>query len=31
VLKIRQSEGKLQVDLPAQGPDPNVSVIALRI
>src|SRR6266852_4617961 len=30
-LKIRQSEAKLQVDLPAQAPDPNVSVIALRI
>ena len=30
-LKIRQSEGKLQVELPSQGPDPNVSVIALRI
>jgi alpha-L-fucosidase len=30
-LKIRQSEGKLQVDLPSQAPDPNVSVIALRI
>src|SRR6266446_3188839 len=24
-LKIRQSEGKLQVELPSQGPDPNVS------
>src|SRR5713226_6899718 len=30
-LKIRQSEGKLQLDLPSHGPDPNVSVIALRI
>jgi alpha-L-fucosidase len=30
-LKVRQSETKLQVDLPAQAPDPNVSVIALRI
>src|SRR6266436_4570676 len=30
-LKIRQSEGKLQVELPSQGPDPNVSVIALRV
>ena len=30
-LKIRQSEGKLQVDLPAQATDPNVSVIALRV
>jgi alpha-L-fucosidase len=30
-LTIRQSEGKLQIDLPAQGPDPNVSVIGLRV
>ena len=30
-LQIRQSEGKLQIDLPSQGPDSNVSVIALRI
>jgi alpha-L-fucosidase len=30
-LKIRQSEGRLQVELPSQGPDPNVSVIALRV
>jgi alpha-L-fucosidase len=30
-LKIRQSEGKLQVDLPSQAPDANVSVVALRI
>jgi alpha-L-fucosidase len=30
-LKIRQSEGKLQIDLPSQSPDPNVSVIALRV
>jgi alpha-L-fucosidase len=30
-LKTRQSDGKLQVDLPAQAPDPNVSVIALRV
>jgi len=28
-LRIRQTEGKLQIDLPAQAPDPNVSVIAL--
>jgi alpha-L-fucosidase len=28
-LKFRQSEGKLQIDLPSQAPDPNVSVIAL--
>jgi alpha-L-fucosidase len=30
-LKIRQSEGKLQIDLPSQAPDANVSVIALRV
>jgi hypothetical protein len=30
-LKIRQSKSKLQLDLPSQAPDPNVSVIALRI
>jgi alpha-L-fucosidase len=30
-LKIRQSEGKVQIDLPSQAPDPNVSVVALRI
>jgi alpha-L-fucosidase len=30
-LKIRQSERKLQVDLPSQAPDANVSVVALRI
>jgi alpha-L-fucosidase len=30
-LKIRQSGNKLQVDLPSEGPDANVSVIALRI
>ncbi|HEY4817459.1 MAG TPA: alpha-L-fucosidase [Candidatus Acidoferrum sp.] len=30
-LKVRQSEGKLQIDTPSQTPDPNVSVIALRI
>jgi len=29
-LKFRQAEGKLQIDLPPQPPDPNVSVIALR-
>ncbi len=30
LLKFRQTEGKLQIDLPPQAPDPNVSVIALR-
>jgi alpha-L-fucosidase len=30
-LKIRQSEGKLQIDLPSEAPDPNVSVIAFRV
>src|ERR1700730_18661096 len=30
-VKIRQSEGKLQVDLPSQAPDSNVGVVALRI
>jgi len=29
-LNFRQSEEKLQIDLPAQAPDPNVSVLALR-
>ena len=29
-LKFRQSEGKLQLELSSQAPDPNVSVIALR-
>jgi alpha-L-fucosidase len=29
-LKFVQSEGKLQLDLPAQAPDSNVSVVALR-
>ncbi len=29
-LKFRQSENGLQVDLPAQPPDPNVSVVVLR-
>ena len=28
-LTFRQAEGKLQIDLPPQAPDPNVSVIAL--
>ena len=28
-LRFRQTEGKLQIELPAQAPDPNVSVIAL--
>jgi alpha-L-fucosidase len=30
LLKFRQTEGKLQIDLPPPAPDPNVSVIALR-
>ena len=30
-LKMQQSEGQLQVELPSQPPDPNVSVIALRV
>jgi alpha-L-fucosidase len=30
-LTFRQSEGKLQIDVPAQAPDPNVSVIALKL
>jgi alpha-L-fucosidase len=30
-LKVRQSEGKLQIDVPPQAPDPNMSVIALRV
>jgi alpha-L-fucosidase len=29
-LTFHQSEGKLIIDVPAQGPDPNVSVIALK-
>lgn len=29
-LNFRQSEEKLQIDLPAQAPDPNVSVVALK-
>jgi alpha-L-fucosidase len=29
-LTFRQNEGKLTIDLPAQAPDPNVSVIALK-
>jgi hypothetical protein len=28
-LTFRQKEGNLQIDLPAQAPDANVSVIAL--
>jgi len=28
-LKFRQDEGRLQIDLPNQAPDPNVSVIVL--
>jgi alpha-L-fucosidase len=31
LLRVRQSEGKLQIDTPSQAPDSNVSVIALRI
>jgi len=30
-LKMQQSEGKLRIELPSQPPDPNVSVIALRV
>ena len=29
-LKFRQTEGKLQIDVPVQAPDPKVSVIALK-
>jgi alpha-L-fucosidase len=29
-LKFRQSEGKVQIDLPAQAPDSNVSTIAIN-
>ena len=29
-LTFRQAEGKLTIDIPAQAPDPNVSVIALK-
>jgi alpha-L-fucosidase len=29
-LTFRQSEGKLEIDVPAQAPDPNASVIALK-
>jgi alpha-L-fucosidase len=29
-LSFRQTEGNLQIDIPAQAPDPNVSVIALK-
>jgi alpha-L-fucosidase len=29
-LKFKQSEQKIQVELPSQAPDPNASVIALR-
>jgi hypothetical protein len=29
-LTFRQSEDKLQIDIPPQPPDPNVSVIALK-
>jgi alpha-L-fucosidase len=30
-LTFRQSEGKLQIDIPTEEPDPNVSVIALNL
>ena len=30
-LKFRQTEGKLQIDVPTQPPDANVSVIALKL
>jgi alpha-L-fucosidase len=30
-LQFRQSESGLSIDVPAQAPDPNVSVIALRV
>ena len=30
-LKMQQSEGKLQIELPSEPPDPNASVIALRV
>jgi hypothetical protein len=30
-LSFRQSESGLSVDVPAEAPDPNVSVIALRV
>ena len=29
-LTFRQTEGKLQIDVPAQAPDPDASVIALK-
>lgn len=29
-VKFLQTEGKLQIDLPAQAPDPNISVVVLR-
>ncbi len=29
-LKFRQTERRLQIDLPQQPPDPNVTVIAVR-
>jgi hypothetical protein len=29
-LKFRQTEHRLQIDLPQQPPDPNVSVMAVR-
>jgi alpha-L-fucosidase len=30
-LSFRQSEGKLQIDVPQQAPNPNVSVIAIKM
>ncbi len=30
ILTFHQNEGRLQIDVPAQAPDPNVSVIALK-
>ena len=29
-LTFRQADGKLQIDVPAQAPDPNVGVIAIK-
>ncbi|HEV1995706.1 MAG TPA: hypothetical protein VGR03_15345, partial [Candidatus Acidoferrum sp.] len=29
-LKFRQAERRLQIDLPQQPPDPNVTVVAVR-
>jgi hypothetical protein len=30
MLTFRQTEGKLQIDLPQEAPDTNVSVIAVK-